>query len=297
MSTHVRSCIFFKDDSGNNTRQFTLYSTNGKKETSEWDIGDPVFHGSQNEGVRMDWVADSCWKYIFGNDEFGSETYGYRLDLIDAASKGHKVKVVVNRLAVEATEIMIKDNHLCAFTHNSLSKSTFDTVNTNVLWEWMICCTDGTKNTWLFEYGSPTLNETKFEKADIEWYVDKLEPYNVYSTDLSGAVSDGAKETLIMAAQLGADIRMKIDNGFGQYNIFRAESIIIGAGILRAMNARLISVQSDINHRFIIPPDAFHKFHLINTEGFIDIAKWAVGEHVFLGESSDQLPIDWYATY
>ena len=261
------------------------------------DIGDPVLHGSQNEGVRTDWVADSCWKYIFGNDEFGNENYGYRVDLLDAASKGHRVKIIINMLAVEATEIIIKDNHLCAFIHNSLSKSTFDTVNTNVLWEWIICCTDGTKNTWLIEYGSPTLNETRFEKADIEWYVDKLEPYNVYSTDSSGAVYVGAKETLLMAAQLGADIRIKINNGSGQYNIFQAENSIVRSDTLTAVNTRLISMQSDINHRFIIPPVAFHRFHSIIIDGHIKIAKWAVGEHVFLGESSDQLHIDWYATY
>ena len=285
----------FKEDAATNTRQFALYSTNGEKETSEWDIGDHESHGVFTEGVKSDWYADTCWRYIYKNDGSGNEIFGLRSDLISDASNGHRVKVVVNMVSFEATEILIHNDHLCVFVYNSLSKSAIDTFSTSVHWEWMICCTDGTIKTVLYEYGSSNLNGTRFENAAMSWYIDTFEHYKVYSTGPSGAVVEGSKNHLIHLVRLGADVRMKVTNEFGHLSIFKAEYIrFFGSDTITAVNTRRIGLLYDPTDGYKVEHIAFHKSTVATTEGSVDFFHWTVGENVLLDSFQKTKPIAWY---
>ena len=267
------------------------------KETSEWDIGDHVNHGVLKEGVKTDWYADNCWRYVYKNDGSGNMIFGFRSDLISAASNGHRVKVVVNMVSFEATEILIKNNvHLCVFIYNSLSKSAIDTFSTSVHWEWMICCTDGTIKTALYEYGSNKLNETKFEKADMSWYIDTFDYYKVYSTGSNGAVVEGNKNHLLHLARLGADVRMKVTNAFGHFSIFQADFVIFDdeTDNLGAMNIRRISLLYDPNNGYKVQHNPFYNFTFANTEGVFDNLKWRVGKYENIGHLKNTRSVAWY---
>ena len=265
------------------------------KETSEWDIGDHVNHGVFTEGVKSDWYIDTCWRYVYKNDGSGNEIFGLRSDLISDASNGHRVKVVVNMVSFEATEIIIHNDHLCVFVYNSLSKSAIDTFSTSVHWEWMICCTDGTIKTVLYEYGSSNLNGTKLENATMSWFVDIFDYYEVYSTNLDGDVVVGSKNHLLHLVRLGADVRMKVTNSFGHISIFQAEYITFDASDnLAAMNIRRISLLYDPNEGYEVQHIPFHEFTLANTEGSVDFLQWTVGENENRGRFQEDKQIAWY---
>ena len=286
----------FQTDVATNTRQFILHSTSGTRQISEWDIGDHVRHGVQTEGVNTDWYADSCWDKVLENDESGNEIYGSKSDLIAKANIGHKVKVVFNMFSVEVTEILIKNDHLCAFIYNSLSKSTIGTFSTSVHWEWMILCTNGTKNTAQYEYGSDNLNGTMSEKVSMMWYVDKRDYHSVYSTNSTNSVSKGDKDFLLLTVRSGADVRMKVNNGSGLYTIFQAESIWIDIALneLEVMFTRSISLLHDLDGGFTIPLDAFHIYTFFKTDGSVEYGRWTVGEHEYRGgEINDSIFVEW----
>ena len=276
-----------------------MQSTSGARQVSEWEIGDHVMHSVQTNGVKTDWYRDSCWDKVLGNDKWGNETYGSKSNLIGKAYDGHRLKVVFNTSSVEATEILIRGDHLCAFIYNSLTKSTIDTLSTDLHWEWMILCTNGTKNTARYEYGSNYLNDTMSENVSMMWYVDRRKYQSIYATNSTNSVSKGDKNVLLQEARSGADVRLKVNNDSDLYTIFAAENIWIDNEIdgLEAMFTRSISLSIDSDGGIMIPPDAFHIYTLIKTEGSVEYARWTVGEPEYRGgEINNALTVEWFVS-
>ena len=276
-----------------------MQSTSGARQVSEWEIGDHVMHGVQTNGVKTDWYRDSCWDKVLGNDEWGNETYGSKSNLIAKAYNGHRLKVVFNMFSVEATEILIRGDHLCAFIYNSLTKSTIDTLSTDLHWEWMILCTNGTKNTARYEYGSNYLNDTMTENVSMMWFVDRRKYQSTYATNSANSVSKGDKNVLLHEARSGADVRLKVNNGSDLYTIFAAENIWIDNEFdgLQAMFTRSISLSIDSDGEIMISPNAYHIYTLIKTDGSVEYAMWTVGEHEYRGgEIHHDFSVEWFVS-
>lgn len=113
-----------------------------------------------------------------------------------------------------------------------------------------------------------------------------------YSHDANGNMLAGDKKLLIDSALNGQPIRFLIDYKEHQYAT-DAQCLWVKNGNVYAQNTSHVSVQFQ-GSALKFQNDAYWWMIVADTNGFLDMSRWNVGEHKDRGHTRDRHPMKWF---
>ena len=225
------------------------------------------------------------------------------MNLIGYIKAGHRVKVQLRHLTLEADEITIRKGHVCVSLLNDLSKSSIDTFDPTMSWVWRQCCTTGRCETMKYQVGANVeTGDNSFENVKLAWFADTPRRWtHVLSVAATNStVTFGSKKALTDAIRKGSEVRYNLVNLYPNLPedlliCHLADNLAIDEEDVGAMHIRSISVKYPATETEVsFHPNPFWWFTIITTKGILDRSQWTVGVHQSRGHKSSQVAVDWF---
>ena len=285
---------------------FTVRTSAGRLNLDRWKIGEHERTQSETcSTCAAEWYADSCWRQVYQASN-GSSVSGSLADLLSAAKSGKRVRVLIGalRLNLEADDIRIENDVLCGSFLNRLTKGTFETLDSDIAWQWLLACSSGVVRKQDYKVGNTDLVAFGEMNTTLTWFVDDRVWTKVLETATDGAAISGSKSELLAAVQNGGDIRYILHvtdeiEGFGKSNttlVQQADTLRWSGTDVSAMHVRSVGVVS--SHSELDDIDfirsAYWCFSIVSTMGQVQVSRWFAGIHTSKGNSTNQVAIEWY---
>jgi hypothetical protein len=117
--------------------------------------------------------------------------------LINAVKGGHRVKLMINNILSQATNVIVNKNVITAFLPNMLKKTSIEMLEGTTgkwQWDWTLVNTNGKVETanYFIDEGQCSLLSGA---ADMKWFIDSRE-WNMVLDVGPSSVNIGSKEQL-----------------------------------------------------------------------------------------------------
>ena len=290
--------------------QFTISSTEGTLDKSLWVVGEHTPAGLDTEDLFGDWYVDPCWQHVYTNDEHGNEVDGSLEFLKVAVDAGHRVKVVIGNLSMEASNVQISTVHVRAQFLDRLTKESPKYFTNEAKYIWQMVHTTGKVLTRKFYVGSTTIDRTNEEMTTIRWFIDSRSWKKVLSTDSTGAITFGSKAELRKAILKGAAVRVAIQvctltratprsryRRVCEWMYMNADNVELGPNEeVAAQLTRRVSTKQVNTQESDIKATPSWEFTIVTTKSIIHYAKMRVGEHINDGQVLAYSLVSWFVS-
>ncbi|XP_069107189.1 uncharacterized protein [Argopecten irradians] len=253
-------------------------------------------------------ICDESWGKLFEVEADGSVLYGTRADVLLAVLRGDDLRIhLPHDLYLEVEEVKVKGGVICTGSIFVLSKSSWDTFEPSMYWEFAKVCDDGTVhwgNVNLGEDVSPTSSTSATGKHSV-WFSRRLRNTTsqmnpVYCNLRDGSSACGNMTDLFNAVEKGADIRMVQSPHGSSIFIFsadRVEFVMSGCGIASQTFWRVTS-QVGSSDSWAWGHPFYWVMMLFSSFGSKEVSRPHLGADTASKQTfSSSADIDWFADY
>ncbi|RUS71379.1 hypothetical protein EGW08_020862 [Elysia chlorotica] len=263
--------------------------------------------------------ADECWRLVYTNDGNGFPIYGAIADLVDAVTRGHRVRVRFDDQAAEVSNIRVKGDVVAAQLLHEVTRvggygSDRYYIEADTRVRFSIAHTTGTVVSYDYLVGSPSHKRNPPTRRVIEWMVD-TRPWTVVLQTMDppgqgpsrgdgqgGSTGDvvlrGSVFDLKDAVMSGASIRLNLlldplaGSFFTQASLADIATDTIYAQALDHMSDQ----KSRIPDEYELQKYLFHWYLTISSEGTVRMTAWNFGEDTFrYDENAPEATVTWFA--
>ncbi|XP_069105827.1 uncharacterized protein [Argopecten irradians] len=186
-------------------------------------------------------ICDESWDKLFEVEADGRVLYGTKAEVSSATLRGDDMRIhLPPDLYLEVDDVITKGGVICTSSVFVLSKSSWDTFEPSMYWEFVKVCDHGKVHWGKVNLGeaenptstSPTETHSVWFSRRLQKTASQMNP--VYCNHGDGSSACGYMTDLFNAAEKGADIRM-VENPHESSNFIfsadRVEFISTGCGI------------------------------------------------------------------
>jgi len=137
-------------------------------------------------------------------------------------------------------------------------------------------------------------------QEQIKNEINKIGWNLVYAHDAQGVKTFGDLNTLIAKIEQGAKVRVLLkpyDSNDKNFSCCDADYVWVQDGVVFAQNTQHICVDFHTpkdNKQVMFQSDSYHWFLMVNTNGYVDMIRWQVGEHTPRGHNQERRAIKWF---
>ncbi|XP_005099071.2 uncharacterized protein LOC101853557 [Aplysia californica] len=285
---------------------FSYWSNLGGRDNARWSLQGHRAYKHNADTAALDWYADICWRHVYTNDANGFDEFGTVEELIDYINKGHRVRVRVDDMSMEVSNVRVKDNIVAAQLLNEVSRvggygQDRYHIESDTRAKFSIVHTTGKVICHEYLVGSTSRKINRPRRRSIEWMVD-TRPWRVLlqTSDPPGQVLRGSQFELQEAIMQGASIRLNVvldpleGSFFTQANNLRLD-MLTNTIYAQAMD-HMSDKKSSVPGEYEFQRSLFRWYLLISSEGPVRMTAWNYGSDTFkYDESALQVEVTWYA--
>ncbi|KAL8615646.1 hypothetical protein ACOMHN_034796 [Nucella lapillus] len=286
---------------------FSAWSSNGQRDNKRWTMGHRHrAKGHNGDRAALDWYADMCWRVVYSHNVTGHPEFGSVQKLIDEVRKGHRVRLTIDSVTFEASNVRVSGNVVSAQVLDAMvpeewSGSGSFRIKEDTAHRWLLVHTTGKVRTYENPVGSP--NRTmRVETRAVTWSVDTRAWRLVLHTEDQGRVVEGTPYLLKKAVKQGASIRLnlRMDD--------KTKDFLTEPDNVRIDETNNIVYAQALNHisdkktrepgEYELQPKAFHWYLMIGSDGSVLMSAWYVGKNERLYDKRAPAPdITWWACF
>lgn len=285
---------------------FSSWSTTGRRDSSRWAVGGVTNRGRGSDYVSLKWFADPCWRHVFTHDNSGNQLRGSRESLVAAIRDGHRVRVVVDNRAMEASFLRVKNNHVSAYFLDELSTKGgrgFDQFDftTDTYFKFSTAHTTGTFRQYgHFVRNTSTTVSPSMTKQKISWMIDVKPWETILKVNEKGVVIWGQKINVKNAVLKSASIRMSIEFDSTSGTLYLgADNTKVGSAVTDeesvSQSVRVMGDRPIGSYEFELSPVPFWVFLVVPTTGNVHLSGWQMGRHHRFFHRSVPASVVWFA--
>ncbi|KAK6999763.1 hypothetical protein BgiMline_009435, partial [Biomphalaria glabrata] len=285
---------------------FSYWSNTGHRDNARWALQKHKAYKHNADTAAVDWYADICWRHIYTNDMFGLSVFGSLDDLLDAIKRGHRVRVRFDNVALEVSNMRVKNRTVAAQLFNEVTMvsepngNRFIQNDTRV--RLSVVHTTGRVHTYDYLVGS-TERKYSNDKKTIEWMID-TRPWSVVlkTVEPPGDAVVGSEFDLQAAIMGGASIRLNIEldplagSFYTQANNIRVD--LLTETIYAQALDHLSDVKSKVPYEYELQKSIYYWYLLLSSKGSLRMTAWMYGTDDFRYEEiADEATITWFANF
>ncbi|XP_076464505.1 uncharacterized protein LOC143296452 [Babylonia areolata] len=267
---------------------FSSWSSNGERDNKRWYLGHAHrSRGHNKDRVSLDWYADTCWRVVFRHTDTGYPEFGSVQRLIEEIRNGHRVRLTIDSVTFEASNIRISGEVVTAQVLDAVEPGGWSGpskyhIKEDTAYHWLLVHTTGKVRSYDYPVGGASRKE-RVDSKEVTWMVDTRPWRLMLRTEDQGRILEGTPFQLQKAVEQGASIRINL--GMDE----KSRDFLTEPDNIRIDETNTIVYAQALNHisdRKAVEPDeyelqlkAFHWYLMIDSEGNVRMSAWYVGKN------------------
>ncbi|BFZ07244.1 hypothetical protein BsWGS_10283 [Bradybaena similaris] len=285
---------------------FSAWSNLGYRDNARWSLQfhNPYAHNVDN--AALDWYADVCWRLIYAHDGNGYADFGSVDDLIAAVESGHRVRVRYEDVALEVSNIRVKEGVVAAQILNEVTRvggiekdRYYIAPDTRV--KFSIVHTTGKVNTYEYLVGSPEKRIKPPKRRPVEWMID-TRPWSIVfkTSDPPGDLLRGSVLELRNAVMSGASIRLMLQFDPLEGAFYTQANNIRNDMLTDTIYAQALDHVSDMKSKVLkeyeLQKSIFNWYLQVSSKGHVRMTAFNFGTDVFrYDDGAKEAIVTWFA--